>query len=112
MHSPTRFTFEVDPDKKTICVVTAYGGAVIFSEADGSVTLVDASRGQQVKLSAGGIAITTEGDLTIQAKGSITLSGLNVSLQAAVAAKVSGNASAELSAAGQTTVKGALVMIN
>jgi hypothetical protein len=40
------------------------------------------------------------------------LAGLNVSASAQAGFKAQGTASAELSAAGQTSVKGALVMIN
>jgi len=46
------------------------------------------------------------------AKQDVSLEGLNVKVQAKVGATVKGNATAELSASGQTTVKGAMVMIN
>ena len=46
------------------------------------------------------------------AKQDVSLEGLNVNMQAKVSAAVKGNAKAELSASGQTTVKGGMVMIN
>lgn len=46
------------------------------------------------------------------AKQDVSLEGLNVNVQAKMGATVKGNATAELSASGQTTVKGAMVMIN
>ena len=49
---------------------------------------------------------------SIAAKQDVSLEGLNVKVQAKVGASVKGNATAELSASGQTTVKGAMVMIN
>lgn len=50
--------------------------------------------------------------LSATAKQDASLEGLNVKVQAKVGASVKGNATAELSAGGQTTVKGAMVMIN
>ena len=75
-----------------------------------------------------GITLSSAKDITLKAKGNIkldatlklsatakqdaSLEGLNVKVQAKVGATVKGNATAELSASGQTTVKGAMVMIN
>ena len=50
--------------------------------------------------------------LSATAKQDVSLEGLNVKAQAKIGASVKGNATAELSASGQTTVKGAMVMIN
>lgn len=75
-----------------------------------------------------GITLTSSKDIILKAKGNITmdatmklsgtakqdisLEGMNVKVQAKIGASVKGNATAELSASGQTTVKGAMVMIN
>jgi hypothetical protein len=59
-----------------------------------------------------GIAITSHGDITLTAKGDITAKALNVTCEAEIAFTAKGTATAELSAAGQTTIKGAMVMIN
>jgi hypothetical protein len=77
---------------------------------------------------ASGISLTSPKDITVSAKGKISLdavgaisitstadiltAGLNVSSEAQVAFSAKGSATAELSAAGQTVVKGAMVMIN
>jgi len=53
-----------------------------------------------------------EADLKAQIKGWGQSAGLNVNCEAQVGFAAKGNASAELSAAGQTVVKGAMVMIN
>ena len=44
--------------------------------------------------------------------GRVKVEGLNVACEAQVGLTAKGSASAELSAAGQTTVKGAMVLIN
>ena len=42
----------------------------------------------------------------------VSAKGMNVNLEAQTGLTAKGNATAELSASGQTTVKGAMVMIN
>ena len=92
-----------------------------------SVTLTDAN-GNEVKMDKDGISLSSAKDIKLSAKGNITmdatmklsgsakqdasLEGLNVTVQGKMGATVKGNATAELSASGQTTVKGAMVMIN
>jgi hypothetical protein len=81
-----------------------------------------------VKLSEAGIDCDSPYDITLTAQGSIRMSanvsieltaqadvkaaGLNVQCEAQVGFTGKGGATAELSAAGQTTVQGAMVMIN
>ena len=50
--------------------------------------------------------------MTITSKADVKIDGLNVNCEAKVGLVAKGAASAELSASGQTTVKGAMVMIN
>ena len=50
--------------------------------------------------------------ISITSKSDVGIDGMNANIQAKVGATVKGNATAELSASGQTTVKGAMVMIN
>ena len=76
----------------------------------GGITL---SSSKDIKLTAkGGITMDATSKISGTAKSDISLDGMNVKLQAKVGATVKGNATAELSASGQTTVKGAMVMIN
>lgn len=57
--------------------------------------------------------IAIDGDnLSIRSKGNLSIAGLNVHVAADACASVKGAASAELLASGQTTVKGAMVLIN
>lgn len=66
------------------------------------------------KVAASGNQVALEGTTGFEAKSGATakMSGLNTEISASVGAKVSGNATLELQAAGQATLKGALVMIN
>ena len=64
-------------------------------------------------MSASGIEIKSSSDIKLSTSaGDVSISGLNITNAAQVAMKSSGQASAEFSASGQTTVKGAMVMIN
>ena len=47
-----------------------------------------------------------------EAKKDVEINGLNIKASAKMGISLKGNATAELSASGQTTVKGGLVMIN
>lgn len=70
---------------------------------------------QQGNIEIKGMKISITGDSGIELSasgGDLKGSGLNVTLSASASAKLSGSATAELSASGQTTVKGAMVMIN
>ncbi len=125
----TRSSLEVefDEEKKHILLKTPAGNQVILSDDEKSICLSDQS-GNKVKLSPDGILLDSPKDITIKAIGDISLnakksvdisaamdtsvSGLNVNAEAQVALTAKGSASAELSAGGQTTVKGAMVMIN
>ena len=60
----------------------------------------------------GNVSINALGKIDVAAKQDVAVTGLNVSNEAQVGFIGKGNASAELSASGQTTVKGAMVMIN
>lgn len=118
---------EFDEKDKVITLTTPGGNRVVLSDKDKSILLED-QNGNTVKLSASGIALDSPKDISLTAKGGITLdavnaisltakadvkaSGLNVSCEGQIGFTAKGNASAELSAAGQTVVKGGLVMIN
>jgi len=118
---------EFDESDKIITVTTPANNRVVLSDRDKSVLLED-QNGNKVELSSSGITVDTPADLKIVAKGTISIdavgatnissradvkcSGLNVACDAQVSFSGKGSATAELSAAGQTTVKGALVMIN
>ncbi|HLZ67534.1 MAG TPA: type VI secretion system tip protein VgrG [Aliidongia sp.] len=125
----TRSKLEVafDEEKKIIAITTPGGHSVKLDDDGRSISITD-SNSNSVVLSSSGIKIDSAGDIDLSAKGNITVSaGGNLSLSAVANATMSGlqvihsaeakfsasgNADAELTAAGQVTVKGALVMIN
>ena len=118
---------EFDDDKKIITVETPGGNKIVISDDDKSILLQDQSN-NKVKLGTDGISLDSPNDITINAKGKINIDalgeigisskadtnieGLNVNAKANVGFVGKGSATAELSAAGNTTVKGAMVMIN
>lgn len=118
---------EFDEKDQRITLTTPGGNRVVLSDKDKSVRLED-QNGHAVTLGPAGITLDSAKDIVLVAKGSITLdavnsigltaqadvtaSGLNVRCEAQVGFTGTGHATAELSAAGQTVVKGALVMIN
>lgn len=118
---------EFDEEKKIITIATPGKNQVEISDDGKQICLTDQHK-NEIKMDSGGITLTSAKDITLKAKGGIkmdantnisgtakqdvSLEGLNVKVQAKVGATVKGNATAELSASGQTTIKGAMVMIN
>ena len=101
---------------------------IVLSEKEGAILIQD-SHGNKLAMDEQGIRLSSVKDLTVSAPGKIeiagtgavsveatggnvNLEGLNVNARAKVAFSAEGSASAELKAAGQTSVKGAMVMIN
>lgn len=118
---------EFNEEDKVITLVTPGKNQIVISDKDKSITLTDQNN-NKVELAPGGITLDSPKDITIKAKGKITLdavgevgitskadvkvAGLNINCTAQVGFAGKGSATAELSASGQTTVKGAIVMIN
>jgi Rhs element Vgr protein len=123
----SKLKLEFDDDKKVITIMTPGKNTITLSDDDKSILLQD-QNSNKVTLSSSGIlldspkdiAMTAKGKITIEAVGEIDISskadvkvaGLNINNSANIGFVAKGNASAELSASGQTTVKGAMVMIN
>lgn len=122
-----KLRIEFDEEKKVITVATPGKNTLEISDDGKCIRLADQHK-NEIKMDSGGITLTSAKDIKLKAKGGITmdatmkisgtakqdvsLEGLNVKVQAKIGASVKGNATAELSASGQTTVKGAMVMIN
>jgi uncharacterized protein involved in type VI secretion and phage assembly len=118
---------EFDDDKKVITITTPGKNNIVFSDTDKSIVITDQNN-NKIEMAAGGITLDSPKDIKITAKGGITLdavgavsitskadvktAGLNINSEAQVGFVAKGTANAELSAAGQTVVKGAMVMIN
>lgn len=122
-----KMRIEFDEEKKIITVSTPGKNTMEISDDGKHIKLTDEHK-NEITMDKGGITLSSAKDITLKAKGNITmdatmklsgtakqdasLEGLNVKVQAKMGATVKGNATAELSASGQTTVKGAMVMIN
>ena len=118
---------EFNEKDKVITITTPGKNCIVLSDLDKSIVLTDQNK-NQVKLNPDGITMTSPKNILLSAKGTITLdavgaisisskadvksAGLNINCVAQVGFVAKGTASAELSATGQTVVKGAMVMIN
>jgi Rhs element Vgr protein len=119
---------EFDDEKKVITIVTPGNNTVVLSD-DGKSILLQDQNDNKVELSDSGIVLDSPKDITVSAQGKIAMTavgnielsssggdvteeGLNITHTAQVGFTAEGNATAELSASGQTTIKGAMVMIN
>lgn len=110
---------EFNDEDKVITLLTPGNNKMVFSDKDQSIVITD-QIGNKVELGTGGITLDSPKDIKISARGTITIDavgdvkvdGLNVNCTARIGMVARGSATAELSAAGQTTVKGAMVMIN
>lgn len=127
MVTKSQLKIEFDDDKKITTIITPGGNQVVLSDDEKSISLQD-QNDNKVELSPDGIVLDSPKDISITAKGKITIDatgevamsskadvsvkGMNVNHEAQTGFVAKGNASAELSASGQTTVKGAMVMIN
>ena len=106
--TPGKNTLEISDDGKHIKLADQYKNEIIMDS--GGITL---SSSKDIKLKAkGGITMDATSKISGTAKADISLNGMNVKVQAKVGATVKGNATAEISASGQTVVKGAIVRIN
>lgn len=122
-----KMRIEFDEEKKVITISTPGKNTVQMSDDGKHIKLTDENK-NEITMDKGGITLSSSKDITLKAEGNInmdatmklsgtakqdvSLEGLNVKVQAKIGASVKGNATAELSASGQTTVKGAMVMIN
>jgi len=118
---------EFDEEKKVLTLSTPAGNTVELSDDGKCIRLADGHR-NEIRMDGDGITLSSAKDIALTAKGSITMDaamklgaaakqdadieGLNVKVQAKMGVTVKGSATAELSAGGQTTVKGAMVLIN
>lgn len=118
---------EIDDQAVTITIKTPANNQIVIDDTKKSILLHD-QHGNSITMNADGITIASSKDIVMAATGDIsgaaqqnmalraasdfTAKGLNATVQADVSLKCTGTASAELSASGTTTVRGAMVMIN
>jgi len=119
---------EFDDEKKVINIETPGENKITISDENKGITIVDEnensiktnaegitiedSNGNEIVMSSSGIEIKSCSDLKLTATGDVTVSGINITNSASASMKSTGQASAEFSASGETTIKGAIVMIN
>ena len=118
---------EFDDENKIITVMTPAKNKVVLSDQDKSILLLDQNN-NRAELNPSGITLDSPKDIKVKANGTITLdavgaisitsqadvksAGLNVLCEGQVGFTGKGSATAELSASGETVVRGAMVMIN
>lgn len=123
----SKLSIQLDEAKKTITIETPAKNSLVLDD-DGKCCVLQDQHGNVIQLDQDGITLKSVKDIVIKAaanlqanagaKASVVATtdlegkGLNVTLDAQASLTAKGAASAELSAAGQTTVKGAMVMIN
>ena len=123
----SKLTLEFDDDKKIVTIKTPGGNKIILSDEDKSISVLD-QNSNKIVLGTSGIKMESPKDIEVSAKGKIKMTGsmgveissdmdikmegLNINSTAKVSMAAKANASAEFSASGTTTIKGAMVMIN
>ena len=90
---------------------TPGGNKISLSDDDKGITLTD-QNGNSITLNGDGITIESKKALSIKSAQDFNMEGMNVNGKANSQLKWEGTASAELSASGNTVVKGGIVQIN
>ena len=118
---------ELDEENKVVTVKTPAGNSIELNDKDKAMRLTDANQ-NKIEMGSSGVVIESASSLTINAKTDVTINAgtalkataktsleigaANVEAKADMALTLKGNAKAEVSAAGQTILRGAMVMIN
>lgn len=122
-----KLNLSFDDEKKVITLDTPGGNKIALDDENKKMVISD-PHGNIITMDENGISMKSDKDISLQAKGDISLnasgkieltakrdaviSGMNVSNKAKNGFTAEGTATAELKSAGQTTVKGSIVMIN
>lgn len=123
----SQMKLEFEEEKKSITLITPGKNSIEISDDGKSIKLTD-QNSNKIEMTDSGIVIESAKGITLKAKTDVTidagtsvdikgksavnLKGANIEAKADIAFTGKGSASAELSAGGQTVVKGAMVMIN
>ena len=116
----------MDDERKTIQITTPGNNSIEWNDETKSIEIKD-QNGNSLKMNSDGIELNSFKSITLKSKGNISLDavgkitintinnfetrGMNSIHQANIAFSAQGNATAEVSASGQTEVKGAIVQI-
>jgi type VI secretion system secreted protein VgrG len=108
IETPGNNTFILDDDEKSINIKDMNDNSIVMDSS--GITM---NTPKDINLKAdGNINLTTTSKLELKASADATMEGMNITHTAKTAFTAKGNASAEISASGSTTVKGGTVMIN
>lgn len=126
-YSRSLLQINFDDDKKIIKITTPGNNMITLSDDGKSIEIKD-QNSNSIKLDDSGIMMNSPKDITLKATGNISLqatgkatfkatqdmelTGMNIKQTAQIGFTAKGTATAELSASGQTVVKGGMVMIN
>ena len=113
------FTLTLDQESNTITITMPDNNSLQISSSAAGLSLGD-QYGNRLSFGQQGIELHSCGQLNLQAQqninlathGDINMDALNIRQAAKVSLYAHGAAAAEFSASGQTTVKGAMVLIN
>lgn len=101
----------MDDEKKILTLSTPGGNKLVLDEDQGGICMED-QNGNKITMDSNGITLVSDKAITIKAKQDISVEGNNVNAKANAQLKLEGTAGSELSASGNTVVKGAIVKIN
>jgi len=108
IETPGKNVFVLDDKNKEISVKDMSGNSVLLNDSG-----ISMDSPKDIKITAkGNVNISATSNITLKSNADIKVDGLNITNNAQVGFTAKGSASAEISASGQTTVKGAMVMIN
>lgn len=108
LSSPMQQSLVLDDETKTITLADANGNQIVLGPQ--GITLHSP---KSITLSSSGaISVHATAALALTSTADASLNGLNVVIDAQIGASLKGSATAEVSASGQTTIRGAMVMIN
>lgn len=123
----SKMRIEFDDEKKAITLVTPGKNQIEIDDDGKCIKLCDQHK-NEIVMDSNGIMLSSGKDIVLKAKGNVkmdatakveitaksdvSIDGSNVKATAKIGFAAKGNASAEVSASGQTVIKGAMVMIN
>lgn len=109
----SKIKFLIDDKKKIVKIETPGKNTIIIDDDKKSITLQDQNK-NKIVMDDKGVLIDTPKDFVVKAKGKITLDATKDITASSKSGKavVKGTSSAELSASGTTTVKGAMLKLN
>lgn len=106
-----KITIELDDEKKALKIATPGGNTLLVSDDQKGLCLED-QNGNTIVMNDQGVTIESKKALSLKAAQDVSIEGNNVNIKANAQLKATGNASSEISASGNTVIKGAMVQIN